>query len=99
MKSRLSKRTNKNKKKSLQKAIKRKRLRLENLRDELHWKSIKFLTKNYNTIMLGDLSTKAISSKKNNLNKKSKNDFSFLSLFMFKKRLEQKCLENGNTCR
>ena len=97
MKSRLSKRTNKKKKKSLQKAIKRKRLRLENLRDELHWKSIKFLTKNYNTIMLGDLSTKAISSKKNNLNKKSKNDFSFLSLFMFKKRLEQKCLENGNT--
>lgn len=97
MKSRMSKINNKKKKRSLRKAIKRKQLKLENLRNELHWKSINFLTKNYNIIMLGDLSTKSISSKKNNLNKKTKNDFSFLSLFLFKQRLEQRCLENGNT--
>lgn len=87
---------NKKRKKSFLKVIRRKNLRLKNLRDELHWKTINFLTKTYKTIMLGDLSVKSISSKKKNLNKKSKKGFSFLSLFQFRKRLEEKCKDRGN---
>jgi IS605 OrfB family transposase len=96
VKSNMSKILNKKKQASLRKVIHRKNKRLQNLRDELHWKAIKFLTTHYNTIMLGDLSTQSISSKKNKLNRNSKNDFSFLSMFKFKKRLEEKCLDNGN---
>jgi IS605 OrfB family transposase len=96
LKSKIDKSTNKKKKGSLRKALERKSLELQNLRDELHWKTIRFLTTHYKTIMLGDLSSKSISSRKGNLSRQTKDNFSFLSHYKFKKRLEEKCLDNGN---
>jgi len=97
LKSKRDKTKNKSKKKSYTKAIARKEIRKRRLKDELHWKTCKLLTDNYNIIALGDLSTKSISSKKNNLNKNSKRSFSFLGFFLFKQRLEYKCKLNGIT--
>jgi putative transposase len=97
LKSKRDKTKNKSKKKSYTKAIARKEIRKRRLKNELHWKTCKLLTDNYNIIALGDLSTKSISSKKNNLNKNSKRSFSFLGFFLFKQRLEYKCKLNGIT--
>ena len=82
---------NKKKKKMYTKVLARHSNKKKNMRDELHWKTCKFLTDNYETVILGNMSTKSIISKKNNLNKKSKRDFSFSSLFLLKQRLEYKC--------
>ena len=96
LKSEINKSTNKKKKKSLRKAHERKTLKIRNLRDELHWKTIRFLTAHYKTIMIGDLSSKSISSRKGKLSRQTKDNFSFVSHYKFKKRLVEKCLDNGN---
>lgn len=73
-------------------------LKLNKYIDELQWKSINYLTKNYETILIGDMSTKQIVSnlKKNNLNKKTKRTCYKLKLFVFRERLAYKCRINGN---
>jgi len=64
-----------------------------NLVDELHWKSIKYLTSNYNNILLGDMSAKSIISKKNRLqmNKDMKDACERTRYFKFRERLIYKC--------
>lgn len=63
--------------------------RKKNLRDDLHWKTISFLTKNYDSIILGDMSVQAIEQKIRD--KRVKDTFRGLSPYMFKQRLEWKC--------
>jgi IS605 OrfB family transposase len=70
-------------------------IKIENLIDDLHWKVIDFLTENYGTIYLGNLSTKSIVSNKNKLPKIVKRIMLKLSLCKFKERLKYKCEAKG----
>jgi IS605 OrfB family transposase len=70
--------------------------RLQNLRDELHWKTALDLVKSYDTILIGSMSTKSIVSKRLNLNKTSKTTAYALSHYLFKQRLEAKAEEYGS---
>lgn len=65
--------------------------KLENLKNELHWKTINYLTKNYKFILIGNMSTKRIISKKNNLNEMSKRIVCAYNLYQFRERLKYKC--------
>ena len=60
--------------------------------DDLHWKTIKYLTNNYSTIFLGDMSAKGIVSKKNScISKLMKIAALRTRYYDFRKRLEYKC--------
>lgn len=66
--------------------------RIYNLTDELHWKTIKFLTDNFKTIFLGDMSAKCIVSKES----KTLNDLMKVAclqtrFYDFRLRLKYKC--------
>jgi putative transposase len=80
---------NKKTKKSLRMARKRCHKRIRNLVDDLHWKAIKYLTSNYTTILIGDLSTKRISQTK--ISKGVKRILQIFSFFKFKQRLKEAC--------
>jgi IS605 OrfB family transposase len=64
--------------------------KMQNCIDDLHWKSINYMVKNYSGILIGNLSTKKIVQNKN-LNKKTKRIAMIMSLYVFKKRLKYKC--------
>lgn len=81
--------TKKSKQKKKQKLYRRK---IENLRDELHWKIINYMTNKYRNILIGDMSVKKIISTDNNLHLMTKRVATSLCLFKFKQRLENKCL-------
>jgi len=65
--------------------------KINNCVDELHWKTIHFLTTKYNNILIGDMSIKRIISKNNNLTKLTKRIGQKLKFYKFTKRLEFKC--------
>jgi putative transposase len=78
------------------KAILIKNRKIKNLVNELHWKTIDYLTKNYKTIIIGDMSVKSIVNNKNsNLSKMTKRIAYTLSFYKFKERLKYKCLLNN----
>jgi len=84
------------KNKRIRKKLYNKRYKLNNLIADMHWKSINFLTKNYNTILIGDLSVKGISNKKtSNNNRMTKRIGYALSFYKYKQRLQYKCLINN----
>jgi len=65
--------------------------------DELHWKTIKYLTDNYTNILLGDMSAKSIvSHNRSVLSKSGRTSCLKMRFFDFRKRLEYKCKRNGN---
>lgn len=68
--------------------------KIKNLVTELHWKSINYLTKNYNTILIGDMSTKGIVSNNGNLNKLTKRVAYSLEFYKYHQRLKYKCKIN-----
>jgi IS605 OrfB family transposase len=71
---------------------KRYNLKINHLVDELHWKTIKYLTDNYENILIGDMSVKGISSnKKSVLNKMTKRIAYKLKFYQFNERLKYKC--------
>ncbi len=77
---------------------KRKRLELKynnkinNYVNELHWKTINNLTKNYGTIIIGDMSCQGIvSNKHSKLSRMTKRIVYKLKFFQFRQRLEYKC--------
>ena len=73
-----------------QKTINKYYKKIKNNIDELHWKSIKFITKNYEVILLPHFeSQKMISNKK--LHKSTNRNIQTLSHFTFKTRLIYKC--------
>jgi IS605 OrfB family transposase len=72
------------------------RNKIKNKVDDLHWKSISFLTENYNKILIGDLSPKGVVSKEKSVLKKiTKRILLTLSFFKFRERLEYKCQRQG----
>lgn len=79
-------------KKKNEKMINRK---ISNLVEELHWKTINYLVKNYETVLIGNMSSKSIVSKNGNLNKMTKRIAMHLSFNKFHQRLKYKCNANG----
>lgn len=68
------------------------RIKLKNMIDELHHKTINYLTNNYDNILIGDLSVKGIvNNKTSNISKMNKRLAYSLSFFKFKERLKYKC--------
>jgi transposase len=79
------------KKKRLQKAWYRHNARAKFLRDDLHWKCIKFLTDNFDGIIIGKLNTKRLMS---DPTCKCKDELGFLSHYTFRQRLKWKATLN-----
>jgi len=68
--------------------------KIDNLVEELHWKSINYLIKNYETVLIGDLNVKSIVKKSGNLSKNSKRVALCLKFYDFKQKLTYKCNSN-----
>jgi putative transposase len=79
---------NKNIKKKNEKMINKK---ITNIVNELHWKTINYLTKNNESILIGNMSSKGIVSKKGNLNRMTKRIAQSLRFYEFRTRLKYKC--------
>lgn len=71
------------------KYTKKKYAYIYNMIDDMHWKTINYLTNNYKTIMIGNLSTKNIVEKE--LAPMTKRIANIYSLFQFKQKLKYKC--------
>ena len=70
--------------------------KINNKVNEMHWKTIKYITDNYGTVLIGNISMKEASNKKkSNINKELKRIGLMLRLSQFRQRLEYKCLING----
>lgn len=83
---------------ALQKAADRMRQKVQNLIDELHWKIIRFLTDNFDVILLPTFETSQMVFKAGRkIRKKSVRSMLTLSHYKFSQRLEQKCFERGKT--
>lgn len=85
--------TDVSKRSRLKKAWHRHLMRTKQLCDELHWKTINFLTSEYDVIVLGELNVKSLMMSNNKTNKKL---LSFLSFYKFRQRLEEKARSRGN---
>jgi putative transposase len=82
----------KTKKRKIKQSCNRK---IKNIVDELHWKSIKYLTDHYKIILIGDMSVKSIINNKTSvLTSITKRVASSLSFYKFRQRLEYKCHES-----
>lgn len=69
--------------------------KISDIVNEMHWKIIKYLTDNYKTILIGDMSVKGITdNNKSVLNKMTKRIGYRLKFYQFRQRLEYKCLLN-----
>ncbi len=69
--------------------------KIDNLMIDVHWKIISYLTSNYNTIFIGNWSTKNIGLKNTStIGKLTKRIASMLSFYKFKMRLRYKCAKN-----
>lgn len=74
------------------KYTKRTNRKILNKVNDLHWKTIKFLTTNYKNILLGDMSAQSITSKNNSvLSKISKVACLRTKYYKFSQRLQYKC--------
>lgn len=68
--------------------------KIRNKVDEIHWKTINYLTNNYNNILLPEFETQKMT---NNLHRKVNRKMMFWSHYKFKQRLIWKCnLKNRN---
>ena len=76
---------------------KRKRIfeKIRNKIDDLHWKTVKFLTENYQYIIISDFKVKQLLQLKK-LARISKRCLSTLSHYKFRQRLIERCKERGN---
>ncbi|MDO9414521.1 transposase, partial [Pararhizobium sp.] len=69
--------------------------KIKNIVTDLHWKTIDMLTKNYSTILIGDMSVQSISNNEtSNLKEMSKRVGYAMSLHTFRERLRYKCHAN-----
>jgi IS605 OrfB family transposase len=69
--------------------------KINNLVDEMHWKSINYLIKNYETILIGDLNVKSIVKRGGNLSNMTKRTALSLKFYDFKQKLIYKCNANN----
>lgn len=96
--SKMSKETNKHKKSNLKRSIFKVRFKIRNLIDELHFKTIKFLTSRFKVIIFPPFNvSKMINKSKRKLNKKVVRSMNSFRFYEFKERLKLKCKENGVT--
>jgi IS605 OrfB family transposase len=65
--------------------------KIKNLVTEMHWKTANYLTKNYETVLIGDLSAKRIVSKSGNLTKMTKRIAMHMGFYEFRRKLKYKC--------
>lgn len=86
---------NKKKRKKLFSTIKRINSTIRNKIDDLHWKTINFLTRNYSTIVVSDFKTAGLFTNKK-LNRGSKRTMALLGHYLFRLRLTEKCKQRGN---
>lgn len=94
--SRQDKTNHKRKKKSFATAMARLRTRIHSLVIELHWKIARFLTDNFDVILLPTFESSAMVIKaKRKINSKTVRQMLTLSHYQFSQRLEQKCFERG----
>ena len=75
------------------KYVNRLSVKLKNRIADLHWKTSSFLCKNFNTILVGNMSTKGIVKNTLNLHSSTKRMTYALSHFLFKERLKSKVQE------
>ena len=75
--------------------IKRINLKIKNKINDLHWKVIDYLTKNYKIIIISDFDIRSLLQNKN-LHSSVKRRLSILSHGLFKIRLREKCKDRGN---
>jgi len=74
-----------------------KNTKIKNLVNKLELKTIDYLTKNYKTIIIGNMNVKSILNNKNsNIGKITKRLAYALSFYKFKEQLKYKCLLNYN---
>ncbi len=86
----------KRKKRGLSKAISRIRMKISNLIDELHWKVARFLTDNFDVILLPTFETSEMVSKAaRKIKNRSVRSLLSFSHYKFGLRLGQKCVERG----
>ena len=91
-----SKASSKRKKRILLRVIRRKYLRIRNMITDLHWKTISFIVKRYNNVIIPEFRTQQIQK---GLPKSQKFLLSTLSHFRFRERLKWKCsLNNVKFC-
>lgn len=88
-------RKNKRKKERLSSRIKRINEKIRNKVDDLHWKTIKFLTSNYDKIIISDFGVKSLLRNKN-LNSHSKRILTSERHYNFKQRLIYKCKQRDS---
>ena len=86
----------KNKIHKKKKKIKKIRKKIKNLINEMHNKTILYLTSNYKNILIGNMSSKSIVKKGNNINKMTKQIAMSYSFYVFKHKLLIKCIEKRN---
>jgi putative transposase len=67
--------------------------------EEMHWKTINYLTRKYKTILIGDMSVKSIISKSGVLSSMTKRIASAMSLYRFRERLKYKCVVRNHEYR
>lgn len=77
------------------KFLKRMRGKLQNTIKDMHNKLSLYLCRNFKLILVGNMSTKSIISKSNNLSKTTKKECLALSHYLFKQRLISKAEEYG----
>lgn len=77
--------------------MKKIRRRIKNMVNELHWKTINFMTNNYGTVIVGDIKSQEIVKQEGKINKFTKDVIHALSFYKFKQRLEYKCKSKGIT--
>jgi putative transposase len=71
-------------------------LRIRNQINEVHWKTIRYITKNYKNVIIGDLSMKETTKKdKSKLSPELKRIGLMMRFSEFRRRLRYKCLING----
>jgi IS605 OrfB family transposase len=75
------------------KYLNRLREKLSNKIKDMHYKTATFLCKNFDVILVGNLSTKSITSKKNNFPKTVKRSILSMAHYAFRERLKSKCEE------
>ena len=77
----------------MKRAIIKRYNKISNLVDDLHWKTINHLTNEYQTILIGNLSTKGIVC--NHISDMTKRIALIMRLYVFKERLKFKCSIKG----
>ncbi len=83
----------KKKSKIKEKLLRKYYTKISNTVDDLHWKTINYLTNNYSNILIGNMSTKRIINNESNtqLDSNIKRVAQHMSLYKFKQRLAYKC--------